>query len=36
MEKIGMRFERREVDRHGNDIRVCSIDNPLRDTGAAS
>lgn len=30
MEKIGMRFERNAVDRHGNSIRVYSIENPAR------
>jgi RimJ/RimL family protein N-acetyltransferase len=30
MEKIGMQFERNAVDRHGNSIRVYSIERPTR------
>lgn len=30
MEKIGMRFERNAMDRHGNSIRVYSIENSGR------
>lgn len=30
MEKLGMRFERNAVDRHGNSIRVDYIENPAR------
>lgn len=30
MEKIGMRFERNAVDRHGNSIRVYSMESPVR------
>lgn len=36
MKKIGMHFERSAVDRHGNDIRVYSIENPHRTTRTAS
>jgi RimJ/RimL family protein N-acetyltransferase len=31
MEKLGMNFERDTVDRHGNSIRVYSIENPAQD-----